>query len=204
VSKRSKIIPPALKHGGYSGLAVLPGEDKAAFEKLRRDLIAELNPKGPLEEDIVVTLARYVWRKQNLKTYRLAQAAKKRRVELMTTLIEREDIPEEIVARMLKNRTAYPQIPRRSLSEENIAKLKSIVEQLHEQMNDQDFELAEIADDLTTANLQNELALIDRLDAMIDRAIKRLLMVRGIKSLGVSSEAVPSRTPLLVSTSSCA
>jgi len=107
VSKRSKIIPPALKHGGYSGLAVLPGEDKAAFEKLHRDLIAELNPKGPLEEDIVVTLARYVWRKQNLKTYQLAQAAKKRRVELMTTLIEREDIPEEIVARMLKNRTAY-------------------------------------------------------------------------------------------------
>ena len=204
MSKRSKIIPPALKHGGYSGLAVLPGEDKAAFEKLHRDLIAELNPKGPLEEDIVVTLARYVWRKQNLKTYRLAQAAKKRRVELMTTLIEREDIPEEIVARMQKNRTAYPQIPRRSLSEENIVKVKSIVEQLHEQMNNQDFELAEIADDLTTANLQNELALIDRLDAMIDRAIKRLLMVRGIKSLAVSPVAVPSRTPLLVSTSSCA
>jgi hypothetical protein len=204
VSKRSKIIPPALKHGGYSGLAVLPGEDKAAFEKLHRDLIAELNPKGPLEEDIVVTLARYVWRKQNLKTYQLAQAAKKRRVELMTTLIEREDIPEEIVARMLKNRTAYPQIPRRSLSEENIAKVKSIVEQLHEQMNNQDFELAEIADDLTTANLQNELALIDRLDAMIDRAIKRVLMVRGIKSLAVSPVAVLSRTPLLVSTSSCA
>ena len=204
MSKRSKIIPPALKHGGYSGLAVLPGEDKAAFEKLHRDLIAELNPKGPLEEDIVVTLARYVWRKQNLKTYQLAQAAKKRRVELITTLIEREDIPEEIVARMLKNRTAYPQIPRRSLSEENIAKVKSIVEQLHEQMNDQDFELAEIADDLTTANLQNELALIDRLDAMIDRAIKRVLMVRGIKSLAVSPVAVPSRTPLLVSTSSCA
>ena len=204
MSKRSKIIPPALKHGGYSGLAVLPGEDKAAFEKLHRDLIAELNPKGPLEEDIVVTLARYVWRKQNLKTYGLAQAAKKRRVELMTTLIEREDIPEEIVARMQKNRTAYPQIPRRSLSEENIAKVKSIVEQLHEQMNNQDFELAEIADDLTTANLQNELALIDRLDAMIDRAIKRLLMVRGIKSLAVSPVAVPSRTPLLVSTSSCA
>ena len=71
-------------------------------------------------------------------------------------------------------------------SEENIAKVKSIVEQLHEQMNNQDFETAVIADDLTTANLQNELALIDRLDAMIDRAIKRLLMVRGIKSPAVS------------------
>jgi len=82
--------------------------------------------------------------------------------------------------------------------------VKSIVEQLHEQMNNQDFELAEIADDLTTANLQNELALIDRLDAMIDRAIKRVLMVRGIKSLAVSPVAVLSRTPLLVSTSSCA
>ena len=34
---------PALKHGAYSATAVLPGERRAAFEKLHRGLIAELN-----------------------------------------------------------------------------------------------------------------------------------------------------------------
>ena len=43
----------ALKHGGYSGLTLLPGEDRFAFEKLRRELFAELKPQGRLEQEIV-------------------------------------------------------------------------------------------------------------------------------------------------------
>jgi hypothetical protein len=102
LSKRTKISHSALKHGGYSGLVVLPGEDKAAFEKLHHDLFVELSPVGPLEEDIVRTIARYVWRKQNLNTYRLAEAAKKRYNELLTTLIERRELPREIVCALSK------------------------------------------------------------------------------------------------------
>ena len=67
-------IPPALKHGAYSATAVLPGESRAAeFEKLHRGLIAELVPSGVLEDDIVMTIARLVWRKQNLATLRIAE-----------------------------------------------------------------------------------------------------------------------------------
>jgi hypothetical protein len=88
------------------------------------------------------------------------------------------------------------------MTEENVAEVKAMIKEVTKQMGAQNLELAGIADHLTTANLQTELALIDRLDCMIDRAIKRLLMVRGIKSLAVSSEGVPSGTPLLVSTSS--
>ena len=46
-----------------------------------------------------------------------------------------------------------------------------------------DWELVDISDFVTIANLLNELSLVDRLDGMIDRCIKRLLMVRGVKSL---------------------
>ena len=56
-------LPPALKHAGYSALDVLPGENRAAFEKLREGLIGELGPVGPSEEDVVVTIARLLWRK---------------------------------------------------------------------------------------------------------------------------------------------
>ena len=40
---------PALKHGAYSAIAVLPGENRAEFEKLRRDLIEPslLHPERP-------------------------------------------------------------------------------------------------------------------------------------------------------------
>jgi hypothetical protein len=75
---RAKRIPPALKHGVYSATALLPGEDAAAFEKLYKDLIAELVPNGPLEEATVATIARLLWRKQNLATFRIAAAARER------------------------------------------------------------------------------------------------------------------------------
>src|SRR5262249_61888830 len=68
-------IHPALKHGGYAATAILPGENRADFEKLHQSLIAELAPVGALEDDIVATMARFVWRKKNLETVRLAELA---------------------------------------------------------------------------------------------------------------------------------
>ena len=64
---------PALKHGAYSATTVLPGESRAEFEKLHRDLMAEFTPSGALEDDIVMTIAHLVWRKQNLATLRIAE-----------------------------------------------------------------------------------------------------------------------------------
>ena len=42
-------IPAAFKHGIYTATAVLPGEDPAEFEKVRRDIFAEFDLKGALE-----------------------------------------------------------------------------------------------------------------------------------------------------------
>ena len=68
-------VHPALKHAGYSATTLLPGEDAAAFEKLHRAVIAEYNPVGALEDDIVADIARLTWRKQNLATFRVAELA---------------------------------------------------------------------------------------------------------------------------------
>ena len=43
-------IPPALKHGAYPATAVLPGESRAASEKLHPGLIAEYAPSGVHEQ----------------------------------------------------------------------------------------------------------------------------------------------------------
>ena len=74
-----KKISPALKHGGYSTLRLLPGEDPAAVEKLHKTLVAEFPPNGALEEDIVLTIAHLTWRKQSLGTFHLAELAWERR-----------------------------------------------------------------------------------------------------------------------------
>jgi hypothetical protein len=74
---RVKKLHPALKHGAYSARGVLPGENRAAFKKLQQGLKAELQPDGPLEEDIVNDIARWMWRKKNLDTFRLAEAARR-------------------------------------------------------------------------------------------------------------------------------
>jgi hypothetical protein len=70
---QAKKARPALRHGAYSATTLLPGEDAVAFEKLHRKLIVELSPKGALEDDIVASIARLLWRKQNLGTFRLAE-----------------------------------------------------------------------------------------------------------------------------------
>ena len=126
MTKRDR-IPPALKHGGYSGTGLITGEDPAAFEKLHGNLIDEFAPAGCIEEDIVKTIAHVIWRKHNISNY---------------------------VARQ---------------PETGILRLRAPV------------------DDLLA-----EWSVIDRLDAIVDRCIKRLLMVRGVKSMSMTSPSASS------------
>jgi hypothetical protein len=69
---------PALKHGAYSTTSILPGESAVEFAKLRRGLISEFGPIGALENEIILSLAHYLWRKKNLQTFRFAELAQQR------------------------------------------------------------------------------------------------------------------------------
>jgi hypothetical protein len=95
-------IPPALKHGAYAATAVLPGESRAAFEKLHRGLIAEYAPSGVHEKHIVINMARRIWRQQNLETLRISERAQ-------SLWSETPAIGEKIV--MYKNR--FSNLPRK-------------------------------------------------------------------------------------------
>src|SRR5262249_55747792 len=70
MSDQVKKFLAAHKHGAFSATAILPGEDPAALKELHQKLIAELAPVGALEDDIVWTIARLVWRKNNFATLR--------------------------------------------------------------------------------------------------------------------------------------
>jgi hypothetical protein len=181
MSKRNS--HPALKHGGYSGTILLPGEDPTAFEKLRNDLAAEFAPAGPLEEDIVAFMARLLWRKQNLSTYRLAEVARKRVTAIIFEMGPQIDSGLSFDAR-------DPQEVR--------AAQQAAEERAREELGEA-WELAEMGDVATTGHLEHELSILDRLDGMIDRCLKRLLFVRGLKSISSSSATAapsPPRTRL--------
>jgi hypothetical protein len=62
--------PNALKHGGFSSMELFPWEDGAAFEKLHRDLVEQYQPRGPVQEDSIRTIASCIWRKGRVRDKR--------------------------------------------------------------------------------------------------------------------------------------
>lgn len=59
--------PYALKHGVYSDVLILPGEDPQVFMKLYNGLVKEWDPQGPTEADAVSDLAKLMWRKSRVQ-----------------------------------------------------------------------------------------------------------------------------------------
>ncbi len=51
----------SLKHGLASGEMIIPGEDRAALEALRRDLLEEYQPANPTEALLVTEMAQSFW-----------------------------------------------------------------------------------------------------------------------------------------------
>jgi hypothetical protein len=64
----------ALKHGAYAQELILPGESEREFKELFESLVAEWSPDGALEEDAVLTLAKYIWAKRRIDRYHFLEA----------------------------------------------------------------------------------------------------------------------------------
>jgi hypothetical protein len=160
-------LHPALKHAGYSATAVLPGENRADFEKLHQDLIAEFNPVGAFEHGIVANMARLLWRKSNLATFRMPMLLQRRVFQILRK--HRLDDRDEESAVWL-----------------------AALEEARKEFGDA-CDLIEIRDIATVQSLLADLKIEERLDAMIDKCLKRLLFVRGLKSLPAARSSAPAQ-----------
>jgi hypothetical protein len=172
-------IHPALKHAGFSATTLLPGEDSAAFEELHRAVIAEFAPIGALEEEIVADIAHLLWRKQNLTSFRITELAKARCREINGKHVPRINLFEdddEILRQQAAEREGY-----------RIAE-----EQARQELGDI-YELIDIGEPTTIKGLMAELDVKERLDSSINKCLKQLLTVRGIKSLSSSSSPAATR-----------
>jgi hypothetical protein len=63
----------ALKLGAFNEILILPGEDPAAFDELKRSLFAEYNVSGCSEESTMTSIAKAMWQLQRLGVYEHVQ-----------------------------------------------------------------------------------------------------------------------------------
>ena len=168
-------VYPALKHAGYSATTLLPGEDAAAFEKLHRAVIAEFSPAGALEEDIVADIAHLTWRKQNLATFRIAELANARHQKIISEKVPSDGLHPLSFTDPAVVREGY----------------RAAEEQARQELGDV-YKLIDISEPATIDGLMKELDTKERLDGLISKCLKQLLMVRGVKSLSAASSSVPT------------
>lgn len=163
---------PALKHAGYSSVGILPGENAADFAKLQRDLVAEFGPQGALEEEIVMTIAHCLWRRRNLATFRIAKRVQRHMRHMSATAMQATDSG-------VQNGHDQSELERRFMEKWNV-----IEGRVREEFGEL-YVLVEMGEEVTLDGLKDELEVQSRLDATIDRCIKRLLLVRGLKSMSI-------------------
>jgi hypothetical protein len=176
---RVKVKPPAFKHGGYSAIAVLPGENRAEFEKLHRELVSEYLPSGPLQQLIVMDMARLIWRREHLAIFQVAKIAR------------------EPFASEERNYSGTFETVRDSeelKAAECAASIKSDENQARKELEDM-YDLVAAGEIVTVPFLLRELDLTERLNRMIDSCIKRLLQAKGLSSISLSTSVPVQRLP---------
>ncbi len=196
MAERYKRTHPALKHGAYTSLGLLPGENRTEFEKLLQELIAEFTPRGPSENEIVASIARYTWRKKNLSTIRSATFARARFAEIKRSMVV-QSAERARAAPQSWTSMSYPVMG----FEESPAGREAIrvaTDQAEEELGDL-YALCEIGESATMSGLRDELELHEQLDGLIEKCVKRLLLVRGVKSISPLPDATPKPIPRLVS-----
>jgi hypothetical protein len=173
MSKNSKRIPPALKHGIYSGIGLLPTESRAKFRYFRKQVLVELNPVGRLEQGICEQIVLLEWRRQHLFTYDLAERARARRNAIQSELVP--------AVRYLSGLSefAFEPHPENPSPEELRAAHRRADKRIRAELGAA-LELIELGEVATRGHLEGRLAVEDRLDAMIARLYKKLAYLRSI------------------------
>src|SRR5262245_52136152 len=185
--KNRKRVPPALKHGIYSAIGLLPTEDPAEFEKFKQEIFDDYRPVGRSEKIIVEEIACLQWRLQHLSTFGVAMRARDRRNAIYSKLPAPRWYPTLV---------GFYEVEPDPRSPEELEALRKSVEKEAQTELGPAIELVEIGDVATIEYLEKELGIRERLHGMIARLEKRLLYLRGIKSIS-SASATSSPQPLL-------
>jgi hypothetical protein len=205
----------ALKHGAYSNLGLLPGEDPKEFAEFACRVALEHRPAGPSEESVVAQLTKVLWRTNHLGVYQLVARVSKRWHSLLANKNEPDFDFNEALLRFTrralqkavlhlenaKDRAEVQQKLSQGLAEFNLL-AKQVVEEEDgvdaDQMLDNaagEIALALAGDDITHDNLIKELETGERLNAFSARLLKTLFQIKAMKQMsGLDVPPVPTRS----------
>ena len=140
-----------------------------------------IGSNGVLENDIVATMARLVWRKKNLETFRIAELARARFAQIRDATVPKDKIDylDLAIGTVIEVDPAVRE-----------AAIRAADAQARKELGDA-YGLVEIGEIASVDRLMKDLQVQDRLDAMIDRCLKRLLFLRGLKSISSVSTSAP-------------
>jgi hypothetical protein len=199
--------PNALKHGVFANMTILPWEDLRSFQRLHASLIEEWMPIGPTEHDAVLNIAKGLWRKRRMQHFLFSK------METCRVHRDHAAYDEAYVLRTLSANKGGPPDPGQFeaapsyLSAENEAHLRQKfprrnfqsasewVRAVQGEIKSVLLPKAERGNELTETLLfrsvaffteevvKQELAVEDRIDAMIDRAMKRLMQAKAMKEI---------------------
>ena len=201
----------ALKHGVFANAVILPGEDPKEFEEHYISLKDEWSPDGPTEDDCVFSLANYLWRKRRIARYfktKIAVSVKADKqfhnyeantIEMLEEFRDfinsdaRGPITEQdLTVKFGKSWAEYflTYVPRRNYQNDNdwLAAIVQTIDRYIEKIFSNDFNVPTIHDFLSDETfMERELAIEERLDAMIDKTLKRLAQTKALKTMGIGN-----------------
>jgi hypothetical protein len=195
----TRVHSNALKHGAFAETAILPGEDQGQFAELHSRLIEEWTPVGPTEEDAVLSIAKCVWRKRRLQRFIKTKIMKWwfmpehpaywEDFALACAAVRIGDDPNTDFSCLRKDKVVYllNKFPRKNF-ETTSAWVRAIQNEINSVLlpaaMEHPFTEPLVSEEVHPRDdFDHELAVEQRIDAMIDRAIKRLIQTKAMKQM---------------------
>lgn len=201
----------ARKHGAYAKELFLPNESREQFELLHLGLIEEWSPIGTLEEDTVLTLAQCIWLKRRIEGFYREEALDSsylnayeiKLVFYIADELERAETLEQATTWISMLPEKYGKwveetVPRSSFDDHE-SWIEAVTLKILRIAGEGE-RIARTRIDLTgqtprSAILREltakKIALDERLDARIDKAVKRLAQLKAFKQIGAEQASRP-------------
>ena len=179
----------SLKHGAFSEVLILPGEDPAAFEELKQRLFVEYNVSGCSEESTMTSIARTMWQLQRLRVYEHVQYLRAQGSNPTSANGWKFDNP---IRKFLAEH---------GMSDPDDTSAKAPAEEAPPKEKTTDERLLELGDFVSLGHLDKELEVENKLMAKLDRLLKRFFQIKAMKPLiGLGEPLAPviaNTTPVL-------
>jgi hypothetical protein len=205
----------ALKHGAFVTEIFIFEEDWNEFERLHNELVEEFRPSGRMEEEIVLEIAKLRWRKLRIEQFYVHEAdllrahpgeegmeklaTNKRSLTKETPCHAIWKQIRDLPAPMFKVLEALVKAPTKEIDEDWIERFKKSAEYVYRNSHNVIAHqrkglrfLGEPAAKLMDLSAKR-IAIEERLDAMIDRALKRLAQLKTFKEVVAAKEAAAPR-----------